>query len=231
MTTMWQEEHDWLHPDDVAGRKFPSARGLRRGLDEAEVTAYLGEVSTEMQRLHDAVAYGRREVQRLRDRVLGQDDGKPIVITSDDAHHHAVRILASAQAQADQYVGSAQNYCGRIVSAAEEQRDRILADADRERELAREAAGKAAAAARAAVPPPPLDEAERAENAVHAAFEQALSAGLRCALKATLEGALRVLSDMEARESDPVRLPRRLEPVPVPQLPAPEEDASDDEHA
>ncbi|MET8311318.1 DivIVA domain-containing protein [Micromonospora sp. NPDC005173] len=55
-----------LLPWQVGERRFPTARLGRRGLDPAEVYAWLDRVAVDMAALHAALAESRREVARLR---------------------------------------------------------------------------------------------------------------------------------------------------------------------
>ena len=129
-TDTWYDEQKRLTPDRLQTATFPLTRWGRAGLEEGPVRSFLAEVHAEFVRLINERAALWQEVYRLRRRILGQDQGEDAVLFGqDDAHAHAVRILAMAQLTAERYVADAQAYSGHLTQEARAYRDEIVTEA------------------------------------------------------------------------------------------------------
>src|SRR5690348_9973894 len=117
-----------LTPDRVQSITFPPARLGRRGLDEDHVRAFCAHVEQELVTLLNEKAALWEEVERLRQRVLGDQPDAP-GYRPEDAHVQAVRILSNAQQTADRYVADAQQYSRQLAEDARRRRDEMLAEA------------------------------------------------------------------------------------------------------
>jgi cell division septum initiation protein DivIVA len=194
----------------VQSAVFPLTRWGRHGYEEEPVRAFLAEVQAEMVRLINERASLWQEVQRLRRRVLGKENGNDaILFGKDDAHVHAVRILSSAQRTADRYVADAQAYSGRLTEEARARRDEIMGQAQHHADLmleeartrAREAAVAVIDDARVA---PQTDQERRAVQA-ELAYLRTFSEVYRQHLKIYTEDVLRTIEDWESKERAAVR--------------------------
>ncbi|HUD79443.1 MAG TPA: DivIVA domain-containing protein [Streptosporangiaceae bacterium] len=206
----WYDEQRRLTPDRVQSAVFPLTRWGRHGYEEEPVRAFLAEVQAEMVRLINERASLWQEVQRLRRRVLGKENGNDaILFGKDDAHVHAVRILSSAQRTADRYVADAQAYSGRLTEEARARRDEIMGQAQHHADLmleeartrAREAAVAVIDDARVA---PQTDQERRAVQA-ELAYLRTFSEVYRQHLKIYTEDVLRTIEDWESKERAAVR--------------------------
>jgi len=206
----WYEEQRRLTPDNLETITFPLTRWGRHGYEEEPVRAFLAEVQAEMLRLVNERASLWQEVQRLRRRVLGKENGNDAVLFGkDDAHVHAVRILSSAQRTADRYVADAQAYSGRLTEEARSRRDEIMIQAHQHADLLlEEARTKARAAAVAAIDgdslAPQTDHERRAARA-EIAYLRTFTEVYRKHLKIYTEDVLRTIEDWEARERSEAR--------------------------
>ncbi len=213
-TDAWYDEQHRLTPDRVQSAIFPLTRWGRHGYEEEPVRAFLADVHAEMVRLMNERASLWQEVQRLRRRILGKENGNDAVLFGkDDAHVHAVRILSSAQRTADRYVADAQAYSGRLTEEARVRRDEIMGQAQQHADLLLdEARTKARAAAVAAIDhdglPPQTDQERRAVQA-ELAYLRTFGEVYRQHLKIYTEDVLRTIEDWEARERAATReIPR-----------------------
>jgi cell division septum initiation protein DivIVA len=201
----WYDEQRRLTPDQLQTVAFPSTRWGRHGYEEEPVRAFLAEVHAEMIRLINERASLWQEVQRLRRRILDKDSGADAVLFGkEDAHIHAVRILASAQRTADRYVADAQAYSGRLTAEARVRRDEIMAQAQQHADmLLEEARTRARAAAVAAMDrdgrPPQTDQEHRAVQA-ELAYLRTFSDVYRQHLKIYTEDVLRTIEAWENKE-------------------------------
>ncbi len=177
----------------------------RHGLEEEPVRAFLADVHAEMVRLINERASLFQEVQRLRRRILGKENGNDaILFGKDDAHVHAVRILSSAQRTADRYVADAQAYSGRLTEEARVRRDEIMGQAQQHADmLLDEARTRARAAAVDAMNhdglPPQTDQERRAVQA-ELAYLRTFSEVYRQHLKIYTEDVLRTIEAWETKE-------------------------------
>ena len=207
MTTSfaWYDEQKRLTPDQLDAVTFPLTRWGRHGFDEEHVRAFLAEVQAEFVRLINERASLWQEVQRLRRRILGQENGNDaIIFGADDAHVHAVRILSSAQLTADRYVADAQAYSGRLTEEARVRRDEIITQAQEHGEMllqeARTRAREAALAAMNRDPVPPASEHERRALQGEMAYLRTFNDVYRQHLRVYTEAVLRSIEDWERRE-------------------------------
>jgi DivIVA domain-containing protein len=207
MTTSfaWYDEQKRLTPDQLDAVAFPLTRWGRHGYDEEHVRAFLAEVQAEFVRLINERASLWQEVQRLRRRILGQENGNDaIIFGADDAHVHAVRILSSAQLTADRYVADAQAYSGRLTEEARVRRDEIITQAQQHGEMllqeARTRAREAALAAMNRDPVPPASEHERRALQGEMAYLRTFNDVYRQHLRVYTEAVLRSIEDWERRE-------------------------------
>lgn len=206
----WYDDQRRLTPDAVQSATFPLTRWSRHGYDEDAVRAFLVVVHEEMLKLVNERASLWQEVQRLRRRVLGKENGNDaILFGEDDAHVHAVHILSSAQRTADRYVADAQAYSGRLTEEAKARRDEIMGQARQHAEiLLTEARSHARAAAVAAIdhdaPVPQTDKQRRAMQA-ELAYLRTFSEVYRQHLRIYTEDVLRTIESWETRERSAAR--------------------------
>ena len=201
----WYDEQKRLTPDHLRAVTFPMTRWGRHGFEEEPVLAFIAEVHGEMVRLINERASLWQEVQRLRRRILGKENGNDaILFGKDDAHVHAVRILSSAQRTADRYVADAQAYSGRLTEEARVRRDEIMGQAQQHADmLLEEARTRARAAAVDAMNhdglPPQTDQGRRAVQA-ELAYLRTFSEVYRQHLKIYTEDVLRTIEAWESKE-------------------------------
>jgi cell division septum initiation protein DivIVA len=202
----WYDEQKRLTPGDVEAATFPVARWGRHGYEEQVVRAFLAEVHAEMLRLVNERASLWQEVQRLRRRILGKENGNDaILFGKDDAHIHAVRILSSAQRTADRYVADAQAYSGRLTEEARVRRDEIMVQAQQHADmLLEEAQTRARSAAVAAMNHegslPPQSDSERRAVQAELAYLRTFSEVYRQHLRIYTEDVLRTIEDWDSKE-------------------------------
>jgi cell division septum initiation protein DivIVA len=201
----WYDEQSRLTPAVLQEVTFPLTRWGRPGYEVDGVRTFLAEVQAEMVHLINERASLWQEVQRLRRRILGKENGNDaILFGKDDAHIHAVRILSSAQRTADRYVADAQAYSGRLTEEARVRRDEIMVQAQQHADmLLDEAQTRARAAAVAAmnhdVPLPETDQERRAVQA-ELAYLRTFTEVYRQHLKIYTEDVLRTIEDWESKE-------------------------------
>ncbi|MDA8322844.1 MAG: DivIVA domain-containing protein [Actinomycetota bacterium] len=205
MTVAWQQDQKRLTPDQVQNASFPLSRLGRRGYDEEHVRAFLAEVEQEIVTLMNEKASLWNEVQRLRRRIIGRENGADAVLFGrEDAHVHAVQILSKAQLTADRYVADAQAYSHRLTEEARSRRDEILAEAQEHADMVlKEASARAHEAALAAFSEPTgaATEQERRGLQAELAYLRAFGEVYRTHLRAYTEGMLRSIDEWERREA------------------------------
>lgn len=156
----WLDEEDGrLDPDAVAAKRFPAARGLRRGIDADDVREYLTWVAGSIRGVLTRYADQYQYTQQLQDQVMDRaEPGQVIILTGGDARRQAIRTLSEAQREADRYVSDARDYAGRLTADAEKCWHEMVDDAAERAEKviarAEEQGRQAAEAARAGGPPP-----------------------------------------------------------------------------
>ncbi|MFL6055986.1 MAG: DivIVA domain-containing protein [Actinoallomurus sp.] len=194
-----------LTPAELQAVNFHRAPLGRRGFDEDQVKAFLGQVEQELVRVLNEKAALENEVSRLRERVAGGGPGAAAV-QPEDAHIQAVRILSNAQQTADQYVADAQRYSREIAEEARRGRDDILADARSRATLVLEEAHRQASRAAEAVAPStePMSGDERRDLEREIAYLRTFSDVYRTHLRSYLEALLRNVQEWESSERDSV---------------------------
>ncbi len=185
---------------------FPVTRWGRLGFEAEPVRAFLTQVQAELVRLINERSSLRQEVHRLRQRILGKDNGSDAVLFGqDDAHIHAVRILATAQVTADRYVADAEAYSGHLTKEARTRHDEIITQAQQHSdallEEARASARDAAVAAMNHDPIPPQSDHERRALQGEMAYLRTFNEVYRTHLKVYTETILRAIQDWEHKES------------------------------
>ncbi|MEV0408565.1 DivIVA domain-containing protein [Actinoallomurus sp. NPDC050550] len=202
-----------LTPAELQSVNFHRAALGRRGFDEDQVRAFLGQVEQELVRVLNEKAALENEVARLRERIAGSPPGVSTV-QPEDAHIQAVRILSNAQQTADQYVADAQRYSREITEEARRGREEILADAQSRAVLVLEEAHRQASNAAAAVAPStePMSGDERRELERELAYLRTFSDVYRTHLRTYLEALLRNVEEWEKSERDSVSHTRAVPP-------------------
>ena len=201
----WYDEQKRLTPDQLEAVTFPLTRRGRHGYEEEPVRSFLADVHAEFVRLINERASLWQEVQRLRRRIMGKENGNDaILFGKDDAHVHAVRMLSNAQLTADQYVADAQAYSGRLTEDARTRRDDIMAQAHQHADmLIQDAQARARDAAVEAMShdalPPQTEQARRAAEG-ELAYLRTFSAVYRQHLKLYTESVQRLLEDWDHKE-------------------------------
>src|SRR5829696_822519 len=122
-------EHDerGLSPADLQNVRFTRASMLRPGYVDTEVDRVLSRVAEELGRLYAEKAALRDQVRSLEAQVDG-------VVIPEPPSEQAVRILASAQQTADNYVAEAEEFSRQVTSEARAEYEEAI-------RLARENAG------------------------------------------------------------------------------------------
>ncbi|GAB3984244.1 hypothetical protein GCM10029978_093340 [Actinoallomurus acanthiterrae] len=194
-----------LTPAELQSVNFHRAPLGRRGFDEDQVRAFLGQVEQELVRVLNEKAALENEVGRLRERMKGNVPGANAV-QPEDAHIQAVRILSNAQQTADQYVADAQRYSREIAEEARRGREEILSDARSRASLVLEEAHRQASNAAAAVTPStePMSGDERQKLEREIAYLRTFSDVYRTHLRTYLEALLRNVEEWETSERDAV---------------------------
>src|SRR3954454_12636403 len=197
-----------LGPGDVQSVRFTNGSMLHPGYNEAEVDRFLNRVAQELARLHAEKAELRDHVHALQAQ-LEHAEATPVV---DPPSDQAVRLLATAQQTADQYVAEGEDFsrqmtadartgyeeqlrnaretAGAIIQAAHEQAEHMTTGG--ERAVAAEPVGRSATT-------------EELEEQV--AYLKAFAQACRTQLRAYLEA---LLTDVESEwgKADPVALPQ-----------------------
>lgn len=192
-----------ITPAELQAVNFQRAPLGRRGFDEDQVRAFLGQVEQELVRVLNEKAGLENEVGRLRERIAGAGPDAA-AIQPEDAHIQAVRILSNAQQTADQYVADAQRYSREIAEEARRGRDEILADARSRATLVLEEAHRQASYAAEQVAPSsePMSGDERRELEREIAYLRTFSDVYRTHLRSYLEALLRNVEEWETSERE-----------------------------
>lgn len=200
-----------LTPDLVQSVSFPSARLGRRGLDEDHVRAFLSQVERELVMLLNERASLWEEVERLRQRVLGEGSGP----RPEDAHIQAVNVLSNAQQTADRYVADAQEYSRQLAEDARRRRNEVIAEARAHADrLLEEAHAEASDAAMAVMNGPHAYNGDRRDMEAEVAYLRTFSDVYRTHLRAYLEALLRNVEEWERAEHSSLEAARAQLPLP-----------------
>ncbi|UOY02382.1 DivIVA domain-containing protein [Blastococcus sp. PRF04-17] len=186
-----------LSPADLHNARFTRAPMLRPGYVDSEVDRVMSRVAEEIGRLIAEKAELRDQVTALQMQVEGHQAQLP---PSDQA----VRILASAQLTADNYVAEAEEFSRQVTAEARTQYEELTREA-------RETAGaiiQAAQQAAATMTPAPVEAGERDLEKLQeqVAYLKAFGQACRVQLRSYLEA---LLSDIETEwgRADPAALP------------------------
>lgn len=212
MTSLQHPDAQRLTPAELQTVNFRRAPIGRRGFDEDQVRAFLGQVEQELVRVLNEKAALENEVVRLRQRITGSAD--PSQVQAEDAHVQAVRILSTAQETAEQYVADAQRYSQELAEEARRGRDEILSEAKARAVMVLDEAHRQASTAAEQVRPSsgPMSQDERRDLESQIAYLRTFSDVYRTHLRSYLEALLRNVEEWERSEHD--SLPS--EPAPLP---------------
>ena len=200
-----------LTPSDVQSVRFANGSMLRPGYNEVEVDRFLNRVAQEIARLY-------AEKAELRDHVRALQDQVEEVVIQEAPSDQAVRLLATAQQTADQYVAEAEDFSRQMTADArvryEEQLRGARETAGAIIQAAHEQAGRMVGGgipAAVGEPVPANATTEELEEQVHylKAFAQACRTQLRAYLEALLVDVENEWgrADPEALPSAPIRTP------------------------
>jgi DivIVA domain-containing protein len=190
-----------LTASDVHHVRFTRASVLHPGYMHTEVDRFLNRIAEEMARL-------TTEKAELRDRVRALEDQLEGVANTEAPSDQAVRILASAQLTADNYVAEAEEFSRQMTSEARAQYEDQLREARESAgamiQAAQEAASRMTGGERAAARPVDATTEELEEQVAYLkAFAQACRVQLRSYLEA-------LLGDVESEwgRANPAALPQ-----------------------
>src|SRR3954452_10236321 len=110
------QEPRGLTPADLQNVRFTRASMMRPGYVDAEVDRVMSRVAEELGRLYAEKAALRDEVRALRTQVEHLAEG--VAAVPEPPSEQAVRILASAQLTADNYVAEAEEFSRQVTSEA-----------------------------------------------------------------------------------------------------------------
>lgn len=213
MTSLQHPDAQRLTPAELQTVNFRRAPIGRRGFDEDQVRAFLGQVERELVRVLNEKAALENEVVRLRERITGSADISQV--QAEDAHMQAVRILSKAQETADQYVADAQRYSQELAEEARRGRDEILSEAKARAVMVLDEAHRQASTAAEQVRPSsgPMSQDERRDLEGQIAYLRTFSDVYRTHLRSYLEALLQNVeqwehSEQESLPSRPAQLPR-----------------------
>jgi DivIVA domain-containing protein len=199
-----------LTPADLQNVQFTRASMLRPGYVDTEVDRAMSRVAEELGRLIAEKAALRDQVRALQAQVAGTE----VQVAPSE---QALRILASAQQTADNYVAEAEEFSRQVTSEAravyEEQVRQARENAGAIIQAAQEAAAKiGGGGSHRTYAPADVDAPEDAQIDVEALQEQvaylkAFGQACRVQLRSYLEA---LLSDIETEwgNADPAALPR-----------------------
>jgi DivIVA domain-containing protein len=190
-----------LTPADLQSLRFQRASMMRPGYVDTEVDRVISRLAEELARLTAEKAELRDRVRALQAQVEG-------TVAPEAPSEQAVRILASAQLTADNYVAEAEEFSRQVTSEAraeyEEQTRRARENAGAIIQAAQEAAARIGEVGSAPIGPDrTVEELQEQVNYLRA-FGQACRTQLRSYLEA-------LLSDVENEwgRADPALLPQQ----------------------
>jgi DivIVA domain-containing protein len=186
-----------LSPSDLQNVRFTRASMMRPGYVETEVDRVMHRLAEEIGRLISEKAELRDQVRALQAQVEGH-------VAQVAPSEQAVRILASAQLTADNYVAEAEEFSRQVTAEARTQYEEVTREA-------RETAGaiiQAAHDAAAKMAPTPVDVDQRSVEDLQeqVAYLKAFGQACRVQLRSYLEA---LLNDVEQEwgRADPAALP------------------------
>jgi DivIVA domain-containing protein len=206
-----------LTPTDVQNVRFTRGSMMRPGYTEVEVDRFLARVAQELSRSIAERAELRDQVHGLREQLAGATSAVPA--TPEPPSDQAVRILASAQQTADNYVAEAEEFSRQMTSEARTQYEELTRQARENAGAIIQAAQEAAAkvgrghGAPAGGPAAAPDEVTAQQLQEQIAYLRAFGQATRTQLRAYLEA---LLSDVEREwgAADPGGMP--MEPYRTP---------------
>jgi DivIVA domain-containing protein len=187
-------------PADLQSVRFTRATMMKPGYVDTEVDRVMNRMAEELGRLYAEKAALRDQVRALQAQVDG-------TVVPEPPSEQAVRILASAQLTADNYVAEAEEFSRQVTSEARAEYEQRVREARENAggilQAAQEAAAKLAEGRPVAADPGTRNVQELEEQV---AYLKAFGQACRVQLKAYLEA---LLSDVEAEwgHADPVALP------------------------
>jgi DivIVA domain-containing protein len=195
-----------LSPADVQNVRFNRGSVMRPGYAEVEVDRFLARVATELSRSMTERAELRDQVHALREQIDNmQQQEQPVQEAPSD---QAVRILASAQLTADNYVAEAEEFSRQMTAEARHQYEELTRQARENAggiiQAAQEAAAKVGRGHGA--PAATAEQATSEELQEQIAYLRAFGQATRTQLRAYLEA---LLADVEKEwgRADPAVLP------------------------
>src|SRR3954468_23377783 len=204
-----------VSPADVQSVRFSGGSMLHPGYSELEVDRFLNRVAQEIGRLHAEKAELRDSVHALQAQLHRAEAAAEQATVPEPPSDQAVRLLATAQQTADQYVAEAEDFSRQMTADARARFEEQL-------KHARETAGAIIQAAheqaahmtgteeRPAAAEPAQRSATTEELEEQVAYLKAFAQACRTQLRAYLEA---LLTDVESEwgKANPVALP----PVPI----------------
>jgi DivIVA domain-containing protein len=121
------QEPRGLTPADLQNVRFTRASMMRPGYADAEVDRVMSRVAEELGRLYSEKAALRDEVRSLRAQVESLAEG--VAAAPEPPSEQAVRILASAQLTADNYVAEAEEFSRQVTSEARSEYEELTRQA------------------------------------------------------------------------------------------------------
>ena len=121
------QEPRGLTPADLQNVRFTRASMIRPGYVDTEVDRVMSRVAEELGRLYSEKAALRDEVRALRAQVEDLAEGAAAV--PEPPSEQAVRILASAQLTADNYVAEAEEFSRQVTSEARAEYEQLTRQA------------------------------------------------------------------------------------------------------
>src|SRR3954468_24697357 len=121
------QEPRGLTPADLQNVRFTRASMMRPGYVDAEVDRVMSRVAEELGRLYAEKAALRDEVRALRAQVEHLAEG--VAAVPEPPSEQAVRILASAQLTADNYVAEAEEFSRQVTSEARAEYEEVIRQA------------------------------------------------------------------------------------------------------
>jgi DivIVA domain-containing protein len=197
-----------LTPGDVQSVRFSNGSMLHPGYNEVEVDRFLNRVAQELARVHAEKAALRDQVHALQAQ-LEDAEAVPVPEAPSD---QAVRLLATAQQTADDYVAEAEDFSRQMTADAraryEEQLRHARETAGAIIQAAHEQAAHMTGTEERAVAAEPVGRsATTAELEEQVAYLKAFAQACRTQLRAYLEA---LLSDVESEwgNANPTALPQ-----------------------
>src|SRR3954469_1579869 len=193
-----------MSPADVQSVRFTSGTMLHPGYSMGEVDRFLNRTSQELARLY-------AEKDELRDQLHALSAQVQHAPAPEAPSDQAVRLLASAQQTADNYVAEAEDFSRQMAADArvryEEQLRHARETAGAIIQAAQEAAGRMVAEGGEPVADEAIAGASRQELENQVAYLKAFAQACRVQLRAYLEA---LLTDVESEwgKADPSGLPQ-----------------------